>query len=413
MEKLKILLVPDYLSWILGTWAKQIVRASRSHDYYYFPQQMLPYYHKEWESLIESVDLVHVLSPLGMEQMKIPADLPTIGSIHHVTDWGNMIPITSKSDMIMTVANEWMEYVIQQGVPVEKTCLINNGVDTSLFFPQGDRLIARKKIGINSDIPLIGFSGKYTSNTDGRKGIDILLDTFKKLGEMGLRFGVLLTGPGWKKMVQQIKNFGIGEIYYYPYLPDRLMPTCYNALDLYVVTAKIEGGPVPVLNCMACGVPVVTTPVGIVRDYIEDGKNGLIVPKDDAGATADAISQLLHSEELRKKLSNAGLETIIKHLTWDKTLAGIEHLYQRVWQAKLDKRGPLNKISPDPLQQRNKTLEIDTYLWNLKLAVKGHPVEGLRGIIKGGGRIVLKETPRLLMKECLRIFFKKRYGDRY
>ena len=398
MTKLKVLLVPDYLTWILGTWAKQIVRVGTKHDYYFFSQQMLPYHQKEWESLIAAVDLVHVLSDFDFEKLTIPKNLPLVGSIHHVTNWQKLIPITEKSDVIMMVANEWKEFVCQQGVPEEKLCLFNNGVEKSKFYPTGDRLAARKKLGINSATLLIGYSAKYTSNTDGRKGVNILLKALKNLGSKGEKFGVLITGPGWDKVVKEIKSYGINEVYYFPFLPDRLMPTCYNALDLYVVTSKVEGGPVPVLNCMACGVPVVTTPVGIVKDYIEDGNNGLIVPKDDVEATANAISRLLKSEELRANLAKAGLTTINNYLTWDQTLAGMEDLYVRVWEAKADKK-EATKTDLDPVRQREKALKIDSYLWNLKLATKGHSIEGLRGIFEGGLGVALTETPRLAVTE--------------
>ncbi|WP_413164617.1 glycosyltransferase family 4 protein [Capilliphycus salinus ALCB114379] len=403
MTQLKVLLVPDYLTWILGTWAKQIVRVGTQHDYYFFSQQMLPYHQKEWESLIKIVDVVHVLSDFDFEKLTLPDSLPLVGSIHHVTNWPKLIPIAEKSDAIMMVANEWKEFVCQQGVSEDQLFLFNNGVEQSKFYPLNNRLKARKQLGINSETPLIGYSAKYTSNTDGRKGVNILLKALEKLGNQGEKFGVLITGPGWDKVVKEIKTYGINEVYYFPFLPDRLMPICYNALDLYVVTSKVEGGPVPVLNCMACGVPVVTTPVGIVKDYLEDGVNGLIVPKDDAEATANAISRLLKSEKLREQLAKAGLETVDNYLTWDKTLAGIEDLYQQVWEAKADKKEP-TKTDINPVKQRERALKIDSYLWNLKLAAKGHPLEGLRGMVEGGLGVAVSETPRLAIAEIPKLF---------
>ncbi len=87
----------------------------------------------------------------------------------------------------------------------------------------------------------------------------------------------------------------------------------------------------------------------------------------------------------------------------DKTLAGIEDLYQRVWEAKADKKEPA-KTNINPVQQRERALKIDSYLWNLKLAAKGHPLEGLRGIMEGGLAVAVSETPRLAIKEIPKLF---------
>ncbi len=400
MSQLRILLVPDYLTWILGTWAKQIVRTGTQHDYYFFPQQMLPYYYEEYQTLVEGVDLIHILSDFDFDKLVLPPNVPTIGSIHHVTNWDKLVPITKQTDALMVVANEWKEFLCQKGISEERIRLFNNGVDSSIFYPVSDKVLARKQLGIHSDTPLIGYSSKYTSNTDGRKGVHVLLKALKKLASTDKTFGVLITGPGWKKVVEEIKGYGISEVYYYPFLPDRMMPICYNALDLYVVTSKIEGGPVPLLNCMACGIPTVSTPVGLVKDYIQDGVNGMIVPKEDAEATSQAILHLLDSPQLQEKISQAGLKTIQNHLTWEKALNGIEQFYQQVWEAKIDKRDP-KKLELEPLKQRQRVLNIDSYLWNLKLLTKGHPKEGLRGIGENGLGVVVQETPKVFMTEML------------
>ncbi|MGC9525197.1 MAG: glycosyltransferase family 4 protein [Limnospira sp.] len=403
MTKLKVLLVPDYLDWILGTWAKQIVRVGTRHDYYFFPQQMFPHYQKEWDSLIERVDVIHVLNDFAFEKTKFPDSLPAVGSIHHVTDWEPLIPITQKCDRIMTVAGEWRDFLLEKGIPGDRISLFHNGVDTSVFYPLPDKMEARRKLGISSPMPLIGYSAKFTSNTDGRKGIPILLKALKRLSETDLKFGIVITSPGWDEVVKEIKSYGISEVYYYPFLPDRMMPVCYNALDLYVVTSQVEGGPVPVINCLACGVPVVTTPVGIVIDYIRDGANGMVVPKEDAEATAKAIARLLENPELRNNIAKNGLETVANHLTWDKTLSGIEEMYERVWAEKSSRREP-SKAAPDPIKQREKILAIDAYLWNVKLLKQGHTREGIRGILEGNLGIASTETLKITFQKLSGLF---------
>jgi len=400
MSNLRILLVPDFLSWILGTWVQQIARIGTRYDYYFFPIQMLPYYTDVWESLLCIVDVVHFLCPYDLDKFATPAALPKINSINHVVHWEELIPYT-QADAVMVIAEEWKEFLCEKGVQPERLFLFHNGVDTSKFKPFHDKVAARKQLGIDSNACLIGYSAKFTSNYGGRKGIEVFLDALKNVAATGQTFGVLITGPGWDAAVRQLESYGI-EVHYRPFVPDRLMATVYNALDLYVVTSKIEGGPAPLLESMACGVPVVTTPVGLAREYIQDGVNGLMVPKDNVQDTAQAILHLLTSSELRSQLAHAALQTVECHLTWDKTLAGIEQMYERVWQARASKlKREASTVTIDPAKQRHWALNVDSYLWYQQLCFEGHFREGWRGMHESNLEAGGKEKMRLLLSQSL------------
>jgi glycosyltransferase involved in cell wall biosynthesis len=67
---------------------------------------------------------------------------------------------------------------------------------------------------------------------------------------------------------------------------------------------------------MSCGSPVVTTDVGGVREVVTDGHNGMIVPLKNPEAIARSVLTLLEDEKLRKKLGNAGRDTIQKHYSF-------------------------------------------------------------------------------------------------
>lgn len=400
-NRLRVLLVPDFLSWILGKWAQQIARAGARHDYYLFSEQMISLYADEWRRLLETVDVVHFLNQWEVKSITVPAKVALITSIHHVVnekEWEEQLAPLTEANAIMVVAEEWKAFLLAKGLPPERIHLFYNGVCTAQFYPFQDKFIARKQIGIRSTTPLIGYSAKFTSDYGGRKGIDIFIDSLKIAATAGKRFGVVITGPGWDTSIQQIKSLGI-ETYYYPFLPDRLMPTYYNGLDLYVVTSRIEGGPAPLIESMACGVPVVTTSVGIAKDYIQDGINGLLVPKDDASACANSILRLLTSTELRYRLANAGLQTVKTHLTWDKTLAGIEDLYEYVYkEKKTNITESANLIGMmNPAAQRKWAISADAYIWHEGLYNRGYRREGLRGMLMSSLQ-VNSHFPKLLRR---------------
>jgi glycosyltransferase involved in cell wall biosynthesis len=95
----------------------------------------------------------------------------------------------------------------------------------------------------------------------------------------------------------------------------------YHALDLYLVCSRIEGGPLALLECMATGVPVVTTDVGMVEDIIINGKNGFIAapgsgPGEIAKLAQIVIEQMSEKERREKYISDTAAE--VKQYSWDR-----------------------------------------------------------------------------------------------
>lgn len=82
----------------------------------------------------------------------------------------------------------------------------------------------------------------------------------------------------------------------------------FRRAHLLVLPSYSEGLPIAVLEALAAGLPLVTTPVGGIPELIVDGVNGLLVTPGDVEAIAVAIVRLLSSGKLRAKMSAANLE---------------------------------------------------------------------------------------------------------
>jgi glycosyltransferase involved in cell wall biosynthesis len=78
---------------------------------------------------------------------------------------------------------------------------------------------------------------------------------------------------------------------------------------------------------MACGVPVVASAVGGLRDTVVDGGTGLHVPPLDPGATAAALARLLSDKGLREELGRAGQQRARARYSWDRVAAETEKAY--------------------------------------------------------------------------------------
>ena len=66
----------------------------------------------------------------------------------------------------------------------------------------------------------------------------------------------------------------------------------YQAMDVYVLPSLSETSSLTTMEAMASGVPVITTPVGLIKEYVEDGRNGFFFPKRDADKLFQKIEYL-------------------------------------------------------------------------------------------------------------------------
>lgn len=86
-----------------------------------------------------------------------------------------------------------------------------------------------------------------------------------------------------------------------------------------------ESFPLPPLEAMACGTPVVTTRIG-TEDYAFNEKNCLVVPPRNPKAMAEAILRLLDDESLQERFKKEGLKTA-RQFTYDRTVDRLEELF--------------------------------------------------------------------------------------
>jgi glycosyltransferase involved in cell wall biosynthesis len=97
---------------------------------------------------------------------------------------------------------------------------------------------------------------------------------------------------------------------------------------LFVLASWAEPLGVAYMEAMSCAVPTIGTDAGGVPELIENGRDGILVPPQDPGAMADAITRLAADPALLSQLSAAGRQTIVQR--FDSRL-GAETLIQEIW----------------------------------------------------------------------------------
>lgn len=204
--------------------------------------------------------------------------------------------------------------VLDCGVDARLVSVIPNGVNTRLFQPcpgAEHRAEVRRRLGLPADAFVVG-SFQRDEDDAGQpklvKGPDVLIEALAAVHRQA-PIHALLTGPARRYVTRGLEDRGVPFTHV---TQDALgdMPRMYHALDAYCVSSREEGGPAPLRESMASGVPVVSTRVGLAIDMIEDGRNGFVVDVEDAAALARGLLQLVEDTGLRRRLASAALDTV-------------------------------------------------------------------------------------------------------
>ena len=222
---------------------------------------------------------------------------------------------------VVTASSLIEKRLIKWGVPLQKIVKIPLGVDTNFFnLPlNSEKPLIRNKLGIPEHSILIGsFQKDGTGWKDGLnpkiiKGPDIFVETLKILSLKGYPVYALLTGPARGYIKQELYKNGIPFLHTYPSNHNDLK-ILYQALDIYLITSREEGGPMGLLESISCGIPVVSTKVGMAEDVITNKLNGFLSENIQAESIAVQTEYLiqLNSQE-KKDIQIKARESIFKY----------------------------------------------------------------------------------------------------
>jgi glycosyltransferase involved in cell wall biosynthesis len=140
-----------------------------------------------------------------------------------------------------------------------------------------------------------------------QKGFDLLIEAFSQIvTETDARLFILGDGPEKNTLKKRVKALGMSERIYFMGFQKNPYQFLSRA-DIFVLSSRYEGLPMVLLESLACGVPVIATDCESgPREILEGGRVGLLIPKEDTGALAGAMSEMLKNREQRKKFAILG-----------------------------------------------------------------------------------------------------------
>jgi len=203
------------------------------------------------------------------------------------------------------------------------------GVDTTLFNDRakGDAVRDKLRLGNRSIVLLV-------SNLSRRKNIDTVIRSMVLVRKSvpGAKLIIVGDGPERSNLQGQISDLGLTDSVMLLNLP--VGPELYAASDVFVHPAIDEPWGLAPIEAMACGVPVVVSAAGGMKESVVEGRTGYLVPPLDAEAYAKAVTFLLNNGELRKVMGNRAASYVVEHFAFEKTVVDIERLYGTVLECK-------------------------------------------------------------------------------
>lgn len=212
-----------------------------------------------------------------------------------------------KADSIVAVAQGIKRDLVEHfRIPKNKITVLQNPIDIAGLKRRAAEPVSCSWCAYKDHLLVIAVSRLVKL-----KGCDILVQAFTRLpNNINARLIIIGEGKERPALQQLIGQMGLQERV--KLLGFQENPWKYMArADLFVLSSLTEGMPNVIGEAMALGLPILATDCSSgVREYLEDGRAGLLVPPGDPSTLAQGIARLLSDELLRRELAQRGRERI-------------------------------------------------------------------------------------------------------
>jgi glycosyltransferase involved in cell wall biosynthesis len=243
-----------------------------------------------------------------------------------------MQAIAAKADKIVCISeNTRRDLHTFLDIPLEKTCVIYNGVDQSMFYPFSpqERLEAAsqlKALGIDKPYVL------YVGTIEPRKNLTGLLESFALLKSRKVFPGQMVVAgmTGWmaENIEGLVKQLDIQtDVIFTGFVSDGQLRLLYNMAELFVFPSFYEGFGFPILEAFSCGAAVITSQTSSCAEIASEA--ALTIDPKDTKALAQAMEQVLTDKTVKGLLRQAGLKRA-KEFSLERMAQETLAVYQRL-----------------------------------------------------------------------------------
>lgn len=234
----------------------------------------------------------------------------------------------NKADLLLVPSTSIKESLDHFKIRTPKKVVLL-GVNVDVFKPlkyldeekKQDVLQYRKELGLEDKF-VVGQHGRLARE----KNIVTLLRAFKWITKKHENAHLLVVADGLKSIGNMLRG---QERITWIKQSDTVQREL-QVMDCYVTTSLTETTSLSTLEAMSCGLPVVTTPVGFVKEYIKDGYNGLVFDFKNSFALQKKIDLLINNEELVKNMGVRARKKVERNFKWENTSKDLLHHLKHV-----------------------------------------------------------------------------------
>src|SRR5687768_2612809 len=226
---------------------------------------------------------------------------------------------------LTAITEDCRQHALRAGAPAERIRLVFNGTDLRRFSPAENGGRGDSHFG-----PHMIFACRQLFP---RKGIRFLLEAAAQLKPRFPDLKIVIAGDGFERpeLVRLATELEIAaDVTFLGWIPNAELPQYYRAAALSVIPSLEEGFGIPAAEAMGCEVAVVASDAGGLPEVVEDGVTGLVVPRGNSTALAQAIGTLLQDPERRRVMGQAGRLRALRLFDWDRSAEQFEQLYREI-----------------------------------------------------------------------------------
>lgn len=303
---------------------------------------------KQFQALLSDADVVHLHTPWELSNLQLSkvirrAGLPYVVTVHGMLDDYCMQQKSLKKRIFLALGGRRLfanastvhftavaerdqatPWIPGNYLPVVQACSLDLSAYASLPGP-GPAREAFPQLHCDRQKVL------FLSRVHPKKGIELLIDAMAILSRQGLKFDLLIAGPGDEAYVaslrQQVRQCGIDDsTHFLGMVRGDVKLSLYELADVFVLPTHQENFGLVLPEALACRTPVVTTRGTDI--WQELAQAGARIVERDPRILADTIAQLLADDQLRQDLGERGREYVMNWLAEDKVSEGYERMYR-------------------------------------------------------------------------------------
>lgn len=293
------------------------------HSHYWLSARLGLWAQKDW-------GVPHVITYHTLGRLKVDAGPHEVEPLRRM-EWERRLARACQR-LVVATEQEKETLVAQAQIAVSKVGVVPFGVNTATFDIR-EMAGARAQLGLDANAAILLFVGRFVAI----KGLERLLTAVALIAEPVNVQLLLIGGDGdgaaaTVRLRSMADRLGISDrVIFGGRVEHAELVTYYNAADLLVLPSYYESYGLVVLEALACGTPVVATPVGLVAAIVRDDQNGGIVQDQTAAGIAVELKKALRHCRAGK-MPPADIRASVVKFAWPTVTRALSAQYRQAIQ---------------------------------------------------------------------------------